>query len=692
MSEKYTTLKSLSLDSDSRYPFSPDKIRILRRNEDGFTVLQIRLANNSDKVIVNAEIDIRCLPSGTVIKKVYSDFSAAKGEFFGTKVPVDAGKETVDSVEISVAEAVFEDGTVWTSEHFETEAETEESLSEKNVTENIVSVGVTDGAETYVGETAAVYEAETVPKAEPISVTSAAAEKIPLLKNIGKNKLIAGACGAAAVVAIIIAVAAFGGGDDSGEIVSETGAVTAETTTAAAVTEATTVQTTEAKIAEEKNYVIIKGRSFPISLTSLELSGDNLTDDDIKEIGKLVNLESLYLSNNQIGDISPLSRLTNLETLSLSNNQISDISSLSGLTNLKSLYLDNNQISNIEALSQLTNLEVLFLNNNQINDVSALEKLDIKNFDWRDNPGFTIEIPEKYTTDYKTFAFDGGYINYTEYSYYSSDGWEGKISFSADVNINDYPYAGTEISRAISSIISPPSAYELENSLSDPDSDALQMFHVDYERHQLTAVYAENDMLFITISNHWDNRGWNSPTEDYSYVFDIQTGNEIDVKNIFQDFESFKWDAVDLADKYIKENISYDVYSSEPYYDTILNSTWYNDHKWTYDGSTFTVQFGLLFTDYSYNTIYLRIPIAVEKGSENSQNLGYYEVYQYGYVNIDSDTLNVREEPSTGAKKIGSLADGAAVYIYSYIDGWYYIYYEDNELYGYVSSEFINLY
>lgn len=681
MSEKYTTLKSLSLESDSRYPFSPDKIRILRRNEDGFTVLQIRLASNSDKVIVNAVIDILCLPSGKVIKKVYSDFSAAKGEFFGTKVPVEAGKETVDSIEISVAEAVFEDGTVWTAEHFETE--TEKSVPEESVTENIVSREVFNGTETDVGETAAVFKDEVFPKSEPEQNISKVlvTEKIPLLKKIGKNKLIAGACGAAAVVIIIIA-AALGGRSDEREIVSETLpdvtqiSMTETTLATTSLTEATTMETAKEVTQKEEDYVTIRGKKYSLSMTSLNLSYIDLGYADLIEVSKMVNLTTLNLSNCKISDISPLSSLTKLKELNLSDNQISDVRPLSTLSNLKTLNLKNNKII----------------------DSSAVESMGIKNL-YLDGNLNDIDIPEKYTTDSKTFDFDGGYINCTEYNYYSSDGWEKRIGFSADVNINDYPYAGTAITKAISNIVPPPSEYDLENSLSDPDPDALQTFMTGEECNQISNVYAEGDAMFITIRYYWSTGGYGVGSHygySYSYIFDMRTGEEISVKDIFQDFESFKQDAVYLADQYIKENVPYEVYSIENYYEKLLNSTWYDNHSWTIDGDVFTVDFGPLFEETFYWAFTnIEVPIKVTSDSDGTSGDSYdsyYDVYQYGYVNIDSDTLNVREEPSTGAKKIGSLADGAEVYIYSYTDGWYYIYYEKNELYGYVSSEFINLY
>lgn len=691
MSEKYTTLKSLSLERDRGCPFSPDKIRILRRNEDGVTVLQIRLANNSDKVIVNAAVDIRCLPSGTVIKKVYSDISAAKGEFFGTKVPVEAGKETVDNVEISAAEAVFEDGTVWSAELPDAEGEAAHETEE-----NIISEEAPD-------------EAAAVPKAEP----TAAAEKIPLLKNIGKNKLIAGVCGA--VVVVIIAAAALGGGNDGGEPVSGTGAAVTnaavtETTTKAETTETTKQETTKAETAKEKDYVTIKGKKYLISKTKLDLSGRNLTNSDIEEIGKFVNLEILYLYNNQISDISQLSNLTKLTTLYLDNNQISDISPLSKLTNLEWLYLSNNQISDVSPLSKLTKLATLHISDNQINDISALEKLNIEHLDWKGNPGFTVE---NYTTNTVTFDFDGGSIECVEYKYYDAEENEGRpegkteyINFSAKVRLDDYPNSENAINNALNEIGNTPTEEVLMASRA-PDYVGMGMMS---EHNQITKVFTEGNLLFVTTYYLWDGGGGTSLSVwgiSSTYIFDMKTGKQLRLEQLFKDFDESKQLVVDYGDKYVKENIPYDVYSTVSYYEYLVESTWYEDDNWEYDGENFTVHFGWIMPVTAYKVTDAVIPADVirpyfaldssiiddnTQSYENSQDSGYYDIYQYGYVSIDSDTLNVREEPSTSARKRGSLVDNAMVYVYYYTDGWYYICYEYDNLYGYVSSEFINLY
>ena len=146
-----------------------------------------------------------------------------------------------------------------------------------------------------------------------------------------------------------------------------------------------------------KETVIIAGKEYSVDITRLDLYSRNLTDDDIKDIGKLknlivldldfnnitdvsvlsglTNLQELHLSVNEISDISPLENLNNLTWLGLTSNNIRDISALSGLIDLEELYLANDRISDINPLTGLINLRILGLGANQIKDISALSGL-----------------------------------------------------------------------------------------------------------------------------------------------------------------------------------------------------------------------------------------------------------------------------------------------------------------------------
>ena len=109
------------------------------------------------------------------------------------------------------------------------------------------------------------------------------------------------------------------------------------------------------------------------SLTVLDLEDNQVSD--ISPLASLTNLTRLFLEVNQVADISALAGLTNLEFLDLDRNQVSDISFVVGLTNLEDLSLDSNQVSDISVVANLTNLERLAVRSTQVSDISALASL-----------------------------------------------------------------------------------------------------------------------------------------------------------------------------------------------------------------------------------------------------------------------------------------------------------------------------
>jgi hypothetical protein len=117
------------------------------------------------------------------------------------------------------------------------------------------------------------------------------------------------------------------------------------------------------------------------SLTSLDLSEQSLTDEDITQLAQALStnttLTSLNVYNNQIGDIGAkaLSTNTHLTSLNVSYNEIGAIGAkaLSTNTSLTSMDVSRNQIGAIgaKALSTNTSLTSLKVRSNQIGAIGA---------------------------------------------------------------------------------------------------------------------------------------------------------------------------------------------------------------------------------------------------------------------------------------------------------------------------------
>ena len=120
------------------------------------------------------------------------------------------------------------------------------------------------------------------------------------------------------------------------------------------------------------------------ALAQLELTGGEFSD--LTPISKLVNIQSLTLSNNKIKDISPLAGLNHLQYLELSGNQVSNLSPLAEITTMNSLYLANNQIKDVGPLAKMNKLWSLYLEGNQVSDLKPLGGLKwLSSLDLRKN-------------------------------------------------------------------------------------------------------------------------------------------------------------------------------------------------------------------------------------------------------------------------------------------------------------------
>ncbi len=145
-----------------------------------------------------------------------------------------------------------------------------------------------------------------------------------------------------------------------------------------------------------------------------------------------------------------------------------------------------------------------------------------------------------YSMEEKFFEFDGGNIEYTEYTYYTVNEYESVteyINFSAKVKLDDYTDSEIAINDALNEIGNPPDAEKLINS-KVPESFGYGMMS---EHNQIRYVYAEDGLLFITTYYLWDGGSGLSSgiLGDYNtYIFDIKTGKQLKVEWLFNDFRA----------------------------------------------------------------------------------------------------------------------------------------------------------
>lgn len=109
-------------------------------------------------------------------------------------------------------------------------------------------------------------------------------------------------------------------------------------------------------------------------LRSFDGTGAGITN--LSGLDKAVNLQELYLEENNIVDISPLSTMHALRALNLRDNQIVTLTPLSTLTTLRELDLGINDITDIRPLAGLLQLQLLNLERNgNLIDIRTLQHL-----------------------------------------------------------------------------------------------------------------------------------------------------------------------------------------------------------------------------------------------------------------------------------------------------------------------------
>lgn len=109
------------------------------------------------------------------------------------------------------------------------------------------------------------------------------------------------------------------------------------------------VSASPAEELERPAMVTIAGESYPADQDSLDLSGKNLSEEDLAAIGSMTGLRQLDLSGTGISDLSFLKELGGLKRLVIRDNAVTDLSPLTALPGLETLYADGNPLQNLGA-------------------------------------------------------------------------------------------------------------------------------------------------------------------------------------------------------------------------------------------------------------------------------------------------------------------------------------------------------
>jgi Leucine-rich repeat (LRR) protein len=112
------------------------------------------------------------------------------------------------------------------------------------------------------------------------------------------------------------------------------------------------------------------------SLLSVNLQGNKLTQADFLGLeNKLVYLQSVNLSQNQLRTLPEAVNLPRLTKLNLNENSIRSLDGLRGHQHLRQLEARKNKINSLEGLRDLPRLEEIFLAENNISSLSSLGDL-----------------------------------------------------------------------------------------------------------------------------------------------------------------------------------------------------------------------------------------------------------------------------------------------------------------------------
>ncbi len=694
----------------------------------------MRFVNNSEKQMTSAEVKIICSPSGQEIPWTYNNLTAGAGENFGTKVPVATDLQEVSDVEITAVRATYSDGSVW--EKSAPTAAVAEKMSAPVQEQSFVAESVTETAESPTSDDFVL--AEKAPAAESV-----------LIPN-NKNLIIGVAVAVIAVIAVVIGISSSAGKDSEDVLSAEAETTTSQVTEVPETTSVTTVTTekvttakvTTAKVTTTKAETTVtetttaKKEIELIDYGSYQMSDDGkfirYTDTPYYYIG--TDGEWLYWSElkNTIKEINGGGELKNcyVKRTNLSSNVTETLFTTVFMTSwqmgidrpyfnyndgyIDFTYQDKNAKFN-EEYGYAEDGEYIMVYNVKTDKITQISKdfgrspdtivngmatiydnaddyyylFDIENNQLYDiGKGYASGVAsvDKYIMmDYGSYVYlidtealristinypDGGNMYYY-YDYVCSDGkiyfdtYEGKTEYILDIR--------TQTFEDINGKVVP------HNELNEhyPDYEYIGTYN--------NKIYYKSGKDICCTSDAAKANPVNDKIFDLGYICEAEGISDNDLGSNEASYEMsingnyIYFDIDIISGGYVPNTVYY-------FYD--IDKEICSNVQRTDTGTSDALDAG----DYIYYTV---TTTTYDDGYDDSYYNSYGDYY-YGYVNISSGHLNLRETPSTDADIINQLNDGDYVTVYWAEGDWYYIEYYDywygQYYYGYVKSDYIVLY
>lgn len=139
------------------------------------------------------------------------------------------------------------------------------------------------------------------------------------------------------------------------------------------VVENPTEEPTE-KPTEKIEQITIGKLTYASNIEQIDLTEEDLTNYDIKNLPKFKNLKIIILNDNNINDLSVLSEMPQVEGIWFDGNRVSDLSFVKGMKNLKHISFAGNNVYDLSPLEGTTKLETFWANDNRISDLSPLKE------------------------------------------------------------------------------------------------------------------------------------------------------------------------------------------------------------------------------------------------------------------------------------------------------------------------------